>query len=253
MDTSLQCVNRGGPLSHLLLADNPILESEISFATQSLAALMTWQARPGEILSALAPDGKVYRVRITRMTERRASCVPFSQIADPEPATRIYLFQALPEKERFELVLQKAVELGVAAIVPFVCNASTTLAARDSGQRKSHRWPDVILRAVRQCRRRTLPQLYPVLDWDEALAMAAGSRPAFFCHPNAQAHTLKEHLSGIVTDEVSMMVGPEGGFCDAEQEQAAKVGLLNLSLGSRILRTETAAIAALAQLSILVD
>lgn len=248
MDTHLKCVNRGGLSSQLLLATEPVLEQEMAFADGVHEALDCWKARAGEVLTARAPGGRDYRVRVTHISPDGSLCVPFSQVPDPEPRARIVLYQALPEKERFELVLQKAVELGAAAVVPFVSHHSTSLELRDAGQRKSHRWPRVILRAARQSRRRLLPELWPVLDWSSALARAAAADLALICHPGVDAGFLPLPPRA---GSVSLMVGPEGGFSGQEVEQAGRAGLRGFSLGPRILRTETAAIASLAIFSAL--
>lgn len=178
--------------------------------------------------------------------------MPFAVVADPEPSTRLVLFQALPEKERFELVLQKAVELGVDAIVPFVCRHSTSLAERDAGQRKSHRWPDVILRAARQCRRRILPELYPVLEWEQVLSLAAELSRTYFCHPTPGARPLVQALGENIGASLGLVVGPEGGFAGDEAAAATASGLRPVFLGPRMLRTETAAIASLSLMAALV-
>lgn len=246
MATDLRCINRGGDQSVLHLADIPKQEHEVPFAPDAVEALAAWEARPGEVLSARAPDGSTYRVRLTGIADSGCFCVPFSSVPDPELSSRIYLFQALPEKERFELILQKSVELGVAAIIPFVCQRSTSLGQRDSGQKKSHRWPQVVLRAARQCRRRILPELYPVLNWQEALAFAGTSDVGLLCHPMAGAPRLQELLKTALPSSISLLVGPEGGFSAAEVEQATAAGITPVSLGTRLLRTETAAIVALA-------
>jgi 16S rRNA (uracil1498-N3)-methyltransferase len=132
--------------------------------------------------------------------------------------------------------------LGVQRIAPFVSERSATLAERDAGQKKSHRWPEVVRRSARQSRRAALPELTPVLDWAGMLQSCQGARLKLMLYEGAVGgHGLTDH-SLAPEDRVILLVGPEGGFAPAEVEQAQALGFTPVSLGGRILRTETAAI-----------
>ena len=241
------CVNQGGRSSRLLLAESPTLEQETCLATESLGALEVWRARAGEILTAEGPDQTAYRVRLVSLTETEARCVPFERLRHPpEGALSIEMYQALPDKERFELVLQKMTELGVSRIVPMQSMHSMSLAERDAGQKKSHRWPDILLRAARQCRRSMLPELYNIVPFEEALQMAAQAELSLMMYEGETNWTLEEGIGDFKPNSVALIVGPEGGFSDTERDAAQNAGVLPVSLGPRILRTETAAIVAAA-------
>ncbi len=190
------------------------------------------------------PEQNEYRARITELGETHATLFPFAALQRSESPIAIEVFQALPAKERFELVLQKCTEIGNTRIVPFTCSRSSTQQERDAGQKKSHRWPDVLLRAARQCRRALIPELYPVLEWSQALQMAAGAELALLCFEGEGCWPLGEALQGFRGRRIALVVGPEGGFSQEEVEQARGRGILPISLGPRILRTETAAIVA---------
>jgi 16S rRNA (uracil1498-N3)-methyltransferase len=140
------------------------------------------------------------------------------------------------------MVLQKLTEIGVTRIVPYTSSRSTTPEERDAGQKKSHRWPEVILRAARQCRRAMLPELSPVLDWDGAAYEASHADLKLMLFEGEAQLTLREALKGVNANRIALLVGPEGGFTDDEVEDARKLGVLPVSLGQRILRTESAAI-----------
>jgi 16S rRNA (uracil1498-N3)-methyltransferase len=225
----------------------PELEVEVPLSPAAVAALARWEARAGEIVTVVDPLNTAYRARLTELSEERGRAVPFQRFARyPESPVAIEVYQALPEKERFELVLQKLTELGVARIVPFVSRRSSTLEERDAGQRKSHRWPDVVLRAARQCRRAILPELYPVVTWDEATYLANHADLRLMLFEGEAPWTLREGLGGERPDRIALLVGPEGGFAPEEVEDARGMGFLPVSVGPRLLRTETAAIAAAA-------
>lgn len=237
------CVNGGGLESLLRLAHLPRNEEETAFAPGAGVALQAWAARPGEVLTALDPQQGYWRVRLTAVgMESRG--VPFQLLAgSAESRVAIEVYQAVPEKERFELVLQKLTELGVTRIVPVETAHSVTVAERDAGQVKSHRWPEVILRAARQCRRAILPELFPALPFAAALPLAAEAELALMLYEGEGGWSLREALGKLRPQRVSLLVGPEGGFAGHEVEAARALGIVPVSLGPRILRTETAAIA----------
>lgn len=237
------CVNRGGADSIIRLAAFPELETEAVFASGAFKALSCWQARPGEILTAVDPGGVCHRVRLTHTSSEPARGVPFFTFPrSPESPLSVDVYQALPAKERFELILQKLTELGVARIVPFTSQRSSTLAERDSVQKKSHRWPDIVLRAARQCRRAMIPEFYPPLDWTQTVSLAAPAELKLMLFEGQTPCTLKESLGKAKVSRIALLVGPEGGFEPSEMEEARTAGFTPVSLGPRILRTETAAI-----------
>lgn len=242
------CVNGGGSGSLLRLPYMPVCEREIDLGPASLAVLQRWSARPGEILTATDPEGAAWRLRLTSLGAT-AHGIPFARMGRPaESQLTIDVYQALPARERFELVLQKLTELGVNRIVPVVTQRSTTPAQRDAGQAKSHRWPAVIVRAAKQCRRAKLPELYPASAFIEALKLAGAAELKLILYEGEQTWTLTEALGDLRPAQVALLIGPEGGFAAAEVAAARAAGFLPVSLGPRILRTETAAIVAAALL-----
>lgn len=241
------CVNEGGPGSLIRLEGSAIPERRTALAREGFAALQRWQARPGEILSVVDATGMVWRARLVEVGADRAFVVPFAGSGPrPEASVALEVYQALPDKERFELVLEKLTELGAARIVPYVSARSATLAERDAGQKKSHRWPHVVRRAARQCRRPMLPELAPVLSWEQVLEESSGADLRLLLYEGDALWMLREALLRETPGRVALLVGPEGGFTAAEVEVAQARGVLPVSLGPRILRTETAAIVAAA-------
>lgn len=239
------CVNNGGPISLLRLARVPLLEEPTPLSANASSALGAWQARPGEILTVTDPEGGCYRARLLDAEEGSHCCVPFERLpAAVESRLRIEVYQALPAKERFELVLEKLTELGAARLVPVETERSVTLAERDARQRKSHRWPDIIRRAARQCRRAMLPELFAPMSFDQALNLAADCELKLLLYEGAAPWTFGEGLGDLRPQSMALMIGPEGGFTAVEVAAARDHGILPVRLGPRLLRTETAAIAA---------
>jgi len=241
-------LNNGGRRSLLRLVSSPVsLETGVAAAAETLAALNAWQARPGEVFSVVGPEGDWYRARLQEYSQNAALFVPFARIyCSCESGLSLTVCQALPDKERSELVLEKLTELGVSRLVPFQSERSLTLSERDARQKKSHRWPDLVVKAAKQCRRGMLPELFPVLGWQQALYLAAQADLKLLLYEGETDWHLGDLLSGLPPASASLVIGPEGGFSKAEIETARGLGILPVSLGPRILRTETAALTAAA-------
>jgi 16S rRNA (uracil1498-N3)-methyltransferase len=238
------CVNRGGAASLIPLEEVPVEDQEITLSPPAVERLAIWQTRIGEIITVCDPHRCFYRARISELKKKTGKIIVFQTLPfPPESPLRLDVFQALPEKERFELILQKLTEIGVFRIVPFLSERSTTLQERDAGQKKSHRWPDVLLRAAKQCRRGIIPELSPVLGWQEALIESSQVATRLVFSEKEHGKGLKEFLAERTnTRHIALFVGPEGGFTPREITEMTASGLSPLSLGPRILRTETAAI-----------
>ena len=158
----------------------------------------------------------------------------------------LVLFQALPDKERMELIIQKGTELGVKTIVPFKSKHSISLQEREAVQPKAHRWQAIALKAAKQCRRAIVPLVAPYCSYEGALEQA---RPLEFklLLVEKEEERLAPLIRGMPPPKnIALMVGPEGGWDAAEVEQTREEGFFSVGLGGRILRTETAAIAACA-------
>ena len=143
-----------------------------------------------------------------------------------------------------DFAVQKAVELGVSRIVPYL--SKNCVSRPDKTDKKVERWRKIASEAAKQCGRGRLPEVTAVVPVQQAIEQAAESETALFFYENEKKTGLHDALSSGVGSTVSLMVGPEGGFDPAEAEAAVNAGLRSVSLGTRILRCETAPIAALA-------
>lgn len=211
----------------------------------ALNSLLQWKHRVAEACTAVSPDGRLKRARITRLTGTTATLLVFEDMGSTVSSLEVVLLQALPEKERMEQVIQKTTELGVSTIVPFKSGKSTSLDERDSKQKKSVRWATVALKAAKQCRRESLVELLPYRSFPGALETAQGSDLKLLLSERPGTRMLKEVLSDFkdrAPRRVSVMAGPEGGLTSEEIKQAEASGFIPVSLGKRILRTETASI-----------
>ena len=204
--------------------------------------LLLWKPRAGEAFTISDTSGKLFRARLKELGKDTSTLCVFEDTGFKKDNISITLLQALPEKERMELIIQKTTELGVGAIVPFKSKKSISIEEREARQKKSHRWGDIALKAAKQSRREFLPEILPCRGFKEALDIAKDAGLKIMLLEGGGLISLKEFLKGKKTDNATLLVGPEGGFEKEEVDYAVKRGFIAVTLGRNILRTETAAI-----------
>ena len=202
--------------------------------------------RAGDSLTLFNGDGWDYRCRLTALRGERVEAEILERVAaTAESPLEVTLAQGVARGERMDLVVQKATELGVARIVPLLTERSVVrLDERRSGRRLAH-WQAVATSACEQCGRARLPAVAAPLPLARWLEEPADASLRLLLSPGA-GRALAGSAGG--PGPVTLLVGPEGGLTDAERDAALRAGFEPCSLGPRILRTETAAIAALAVL-----
>lgn len=161
---------------------------------------------------------------------------------------KIHLFQGLPKSDKLELIIQKAVELGVATITPVSMKRSIVKIDDKKKKSKQERWQAIATAAAKQSKRTSIPEVCEVLTYKEFISKAQELDLLLVPYECAEGmaatkSALSEIRSGM---NVGIIIGPEGGFEEKEIQEALSVGGKVISLGARILRTETAAITALA-------
>ena len=215
---------------------------EVLIKGPPLEALCFQGARMGSIVTLTDPKGNDFRGRVTGLSEEEASIFIFDAFPSPtESSLEIILLQALPEKERMELIIQKATELGVSAILPFQSERSISLKEREAKQKKAHRWQHIAFKAVQQSRRARVPYVGKCRAFQEVLG-DCGEDGLKILLWEKEGEPLKGILRQHPTQKIYVMVGPEGGFTEEEVRLAKEKGFIPVKLGQRILRTETAAI-----------
>lgn len=203
--------------------------------------------KPADRIIVLDNSGWEFEVEIERITKEQAQGkVVNKQRGQSEPATKITLYQALLKADKFELVLQKAVELGVTEIVPFI---SERCVVKKPSESKVARWQKIIQEAAEQSERSILPSLHPVISFTEACQKTKQTSLLLWEEENNSG--LKQVLQNQpfkTTSTINLFIGPEGGFPESEVEIAKKHGFVIASLGRRILRAETAALSAISSI-----
>jgi 16S rRNA (uracil1498-N3)-methyltransferase len=202
--------------------------------------------RVGDHVLLLDNSGREYEVELTALTAREGQgLILASREGAGEPSVRLVLYQALIKSQRFDWVLEKATELGVAAFVPIVSSRSQVRTPQPSSARLE-RWRRVIVEAAEQSGRCRLPELSAPLPFEDACVEAAGLR--ILPWEGERVASLADLLlvQRLPVRVVSLFIGPEGGFPLDEVQLARRLGVSTVSLGRRILRAETAAIVAAA-------
>lgn len=202
--------------------------------------------RPGEELSVSDGNNRRYVCRIENYEEERAVLrVVEEKPADTELSSRIYLFQGLPKQEKMELIVQKCVELGVYAVVPVEMKRCVVRLDAKKAGKKVERWNKISESASKQAGRSRIPEVMPVLSFCEALDMAAKLDVCLLPYELASDMGETKRIIESVKpgQSVGIFIGPEGGFEKEEAELAVSRGAKEITLGKRILRTETAGLA----------
>ncbi|MCT4598780.1 MAG: 16S rRNA (uracil(1498)-N(3))-methyltransferase [Vallitalea sp.] len=169
--------------------------------------------------------------------------------SDTELKTKIYLFQGLPKQGKMELIVQKAVELGVYEIIPVITERSIVKINKQNGEKKLARWNKVAESAAKQSKRGIIPKVNEIMNYEDALKYASKIDSTIIPYENARnMNETKGFINELDCKEIGVFIGPEGGFSIEEIKMANENGTKSITLGKRILRTETASLAILSLL-----
>ncbi|MFH1032665.1 MAG: RsmE family RNA methyltransferase [Chloroflexota bacterium] len=223
-----------------------ITADEVSIAgSQARQIFNVLRLKPKDRVVVLDNSGWEYEVEVEKVTSQFVQGKVINKtLGTTEPEVKITLYQALLKTDKFELVLQKGVELGVSAFVPFL---SERCVVKKPGENKITRWKTIIQEAAEQSERTLLPVLNPVVSFQEACDMVSGSSSILLWE---EEQTLR--LSNVLRSSpfknslaLNIFIGPEGGFPSSEVDYAKSKNIVVASLGKRVLRAETASIAAI--------
>jgi 16S rRNA (uracil1498-N3)-methyltransferase len=224
--------------------ESVILDSALA---QRLANVLRLKA--GDRIALFDGGGDDATVRLTSVTARRiAGEVETRAPGPPESRTRVHLYQSITKGERFEWLVEKATEIGVASVTPLLTARAVVKTA--GGGARAERWQRIAIEAAEQCGRGVVPAIGAPARLEEAFASAAGVlllpyEDADHTAPSV-AGALHERVDDVFASaSVSIFIGPEGGYEPAEVEHAHAAGAAVITLGDRVLRSETAGLVAL--------
>lgn len=204
-----------------------------------------------EIAVSNGMDGKEYRCGIEEFSEDEVICtLRFIKEDGLELPAKVTLFQGLPKADKMEFIVQKMVELGVYRVVPVATKRSVVKLDEKKAKAKVARWQTIAEAAAKQSKRRIVPRVGEVCSVKEALQQAASMDMKLIPYELSEGMEKTKRLieSAAPGQEIAVFIGPEGGFEEAEVAAAMEAGFEPVTLGKRILRTETAGLTVMAWL-----
>ncbi|MGI6070747.1 MAG: 16S rRNA (uracil(1498)-N(3))-methyltransferase [Blautia sp.] len=207
--------------------------------------------KPGDTLWISDKEKKEYNCYIEEFLEEEILLhIVYMQESDFELPSRLYLFQSLPKGDKMEFIIQKAVELGVYEIIPVATSRCVVKLDEKKAAKKQQRWQQIAESAAKQSKRILVPRVAPVCSYQEALAYAQGCQVKLIpyelekdmARTSALLHGIRPGM------DAAIFIGPEGGYSEEEIRLAMDQQVQPITLGKRILRTETAGLAVLSVL-----
>ena len=211
---------------------------------------------PGEKLVACDCQGKDYDCVIESLTDKEVELsVEKVYASETEPSVHVTLYQAMPKSDKMELIIQKAVELGAFQIVPVATKRAIVKLDAKKEASKLKRWQAIAEGAAKQSGRMLIPQISEVKTYGEALQMAKELDVNVIPYECARGMAGTREIFGSIQPgmSVGIFIGPEGGWEESEVEKAKEQGVAPVTLGKRILRTETAGLTTLSILMYLLE
>lgn len=201
----------------------------------------------GETVWLIDAAGRRARARVDRVGDERTELVVLATEEAETPGARVVLAQALVEAKKLETILEKAAELGCADFIPVVTARSLRPPA-ERADRKLERWTRIVREAAKQCKGRLVTAVHPPRSLEGLLKEPAAERRLFLSENGGRP--LREIVAGPAgpPGSVVLLVGPTGGWTEAEERDVRSAGFEAVSLGRRVLRAETAAIAGAAMI-----
>lgn len=240
-------------MQHFFVEPSQIVGNEIRITGEDVGHIRrVLRMKEGEELSVgNGMDDTEYRCQIDHFTDDEVVCkIRFIKEEGVELPARIYLFQGLPKSDKMELVVQKAVELGVYEIIPVATKRAVVKLDDKKAKSKVARWQAVSEAAAKQSKRAVVPRVHDLMTMQEAVAYAKGMDAKAIPYELSRGMEATREWLAFAADTVSsaednaasiaIFIGPEGGFEESEIELAKEAGITPISLGRRILRTETA-------------
>lgn len=212
--------------------------------------------REGERFSAADELGMCYECSVDTLEKHQVTArILETYPGNTELSSKLYLFQGLPKSDKMEWIIQKAVELGVYAVVPVMTKRSIVKLDAKKEASKRKRWQSIAEGAAKQSGRMRIPEIYEVKTYEEALKMAQIMDVKLIPYECARGMEATREIFAKINPgmSVGIFIGPEGGWEETEVEEAKKHQVHPITLGRRILRTETAGLMTLSVLMYLLE
>lgn len=208
--------------------------------------------KPGEAVRISDGKGSCYDGTVdTLQSDEIIVRLTGEKMESTELPVEVVLFQGLPKSDKMEWIIQKNTELGVGAIVPVATSRAVVKLDEKKADSKVKRWNGIAEAAAKQSKRTLIPEVRSVLSFKQALAESATFDVKLMPYENAEGMAFTRKCIGEIKPgaKVAVFIGPEGGFSEEEVKAASEMGFLPITLGRRILRTETAGMSVLSMIS----
>ena len=200
-----------------------------------------------EILITNKNTAETYKCSIKEINKNEAVCTIIEKEEnDTEPSIKVDIFQGIPKSDKMETIIQKSVELGVSKIFPV--SMKNCVAKIKDDIKKQERWQKISEAAAKQSKRNIIPSIEKSVDIKYLCSKIDEYDLVLVAYENEDKKTIKDILKNNKVEKIAIVVGPEGGLTEKEVEELIKCGAKAVSLGKRILRTETAPIAMLSMI-----
>lgn len=227
---------------------DPPLGAEIRLSDRAAHHLAVLRLSCGDAVTLFNGQGGEFAAELTRMSSKHAHARVLSKLTlERESPLSVSLAQCVSSGDRMDITLQKSTELGVSRIVPIVSERSVVRLSGDRAEKRLAHWRSVVIAACEQCGRNRIPELGGIAVFADYLERGRDGGLRLLLAPDA-TQSLKQLAP---PRDVTLLVGPEGGLTAREREDAERAGFLPIRFGPRILRTETAPLAAIAAMQTL--
>lgn len=234
---------------HRIFFRNPIVGNRIVIEEASeikhLAKVL--RAEPGYLFEVCSPGGEIFVVEVEAVRENAIEGkIVSSRDGMSTEKTLIDLFQAIPKKNNMDIIVQKNTELGINSIRPYTSSRTIVKIDEKNSAKKTERWTRVAKEAAKQSKRTDIPEIAETVSFKEMLLALNGYDSVILLYESEKRKGFEciESVEGDMR-KIALIVGPEGGFSTKEVTDMKERGAISISLGPRILRTETAGFAAL--------
>ncbi len=220
-----------------MISENTVTLSEED--SQHLARVL--RAEIGEEITVCDDVGNEHLAEVSTISKKTVTAkIIRTTPCDTEPRVKVTVFQGLPKGSKMELIIQKCVEIGVHSIVPVATSRAVVKLSEEKGKGKEERWNKIAQEAAKQSSRGIIPKVESPVSFEEAVKRAAEFDMSLIPYEKQEGGSLKEYLRTKIPNSIAVFIGPEGGFEESEIALAEEKGIKAVSLGKRILRTETA-------------
>ena len=244
-------------MSHFFITSGQITGDELTIVGDDVNHMKNvLRMRSGEAFTAADENGMFYRCEVDTLDKQQVTAkVLWKEEGTSELSSKIYLFQGLPKSDKMELIIQKAVELGAYQIIPVATKRAIVKLDAKKEASKLKRWQSISEGAAKQSGRMLVPQISEVKTFGEALQMAQDLDVSIIPYECARGMEATREIFGSIKPGISVgiFIGPEGGFEESEVAKAQELDVKPVTLGKRILRTETAGLTTLSILMYLLE